>query len=60
MSAIAAPGFTRRLAELSAARSLARDDRPFASANAGGATFAAAIFGGYALAYAMLELGRLP
>ena len=43
-----------------AARTFARDDRPVASSLAGGALFAAAIFGGYAIAYALLELGRSP
>jgi hypothetical protein len=41
-----------------AARALARDDRPLASAVAGGAAFAAAIWAGYALAYLLLEFGR--
>ena len=43
-----------------AARSFARDDRPVASAIEGGALFACAIFGGYALAYLLLEFGRVP
>ena len=42
------------------ARALARDDRPFASAIEGGAAFAVAIGGGYALAYVLLEFGRAP
>jgi hypothetical protein len=43
-----------------AARALGRHDRPVASAVEGGITFAAAIFVGYALAYALLEWGRTP
>jgi hypothetical protein len=43
-----------------AARTLSREDRPVASAIVSGAIFAAAIFGGYALAYLLLELGRVP
>jgi hypothetical protein len=43
-----------------AARTFARDDRPVASAIEGGAIFSLAIFAGYALAYALLELGRAP
>lgn len=43
-----------------AARTLARDDRPMASAVAGGAAFGVAIGGGYALAYMLLEYGRSP
>jgi len=43
-----------------AARTFARDDRPVASAIEGGAMFGVAIFAGYALAYALLELGRAP
>ena len=42
------------------ARAFSRDDRPVASAIEGGATFAAAIFAGYAVAYVLLELGRIP
>lgn len=43
-----------------AARAFAREDRPAAAAVEGGAAFALAIFGGYALAYALLEFGRAP
>ena len=43
-----------------AARALSRDDRRWTSAIEGGALFACAIFGGYALAYMLLEWGRLP
>ena len=43
-----------------AARALAHDDRPVVSAIAGGAAFSVAIFGGYALAYLLLEFGRTP
>lgn len=43
-----------------AARALGRDDRPVASAVGGGALFAGAILGGYALAYLLLEVGRVP
>ena len=43
-----------------AGRALSRDDRPVASAIEGGVSFALAIAGGYALAYALLELGRAP
>jgi hypothetical protein len=43
-----------------AARAFAREDRPAAAAIEGGAAFALAIFGGYALAYALLEFGRAP
>ena len=42
------------------ARALSRDDRPVASAIAGGTQFAAAIAIGYALAYLLLEVGRTP
>jgi hypothetical protein len=42
------------------ARALSREDRPVASAVEGGATFAVAIFAGYAVAYALLEFGRTP
>ena len=38
-----------------AMRALSRQDRPVAAAIEGGVTFAAAIFGGYALAYLLLE-----
>jgi len=43
-----------------AARAFSREDQPVAAAVEGGALFGAAIFGGYALAYALLELGRSP
>jgi hypothetical protein len=43
-----------------ASRVLSRDDRPIASAVAGGAAFAVAIWVGYALAYLLLEFGRAP
>jgi hypothetical protein len=43
-----------------AARAFRDEDRPVSSAIGGGIRFAAAIFGGYALAYALLELGRTP
>jgi hypothetical protein len=43
-----------------ARRLLARGRYPLASAVEAGASFALAIFGGYALAYAILELGRTP
>ncbi len=43
-----------------AARTFAREDRPVASAIEGGAMFGVAIFTGYAIAYALLELGRTP
>jgi len=43
-----------------AAQTLSRDDRPVASAVAGGAAFSLAIFAGYALAYLLLEYGRTP
>ncbi len=43
-----------------AARAFAREDRPLASAIEGGAAFGVAIFAGYALAYALLEAGRVP
>ena len=43
-----------------AARALSHDDRPVVSTVAGGAAFSAAIFGGYALAYLLLEFGRAP
>lgn len=43
-----------------AARALSRDDRPVASEVEGGVSFALAIACGYALAYALLELGRVP
>ena len=43
-----------------AARAFSRDDRPVAAAVEGGASFAVAIFAGYALAYAIFELGRTP
>lgn len=43
-----------------AAAALAHDDRPVASAVEGGVRFAAAIAGGYALAYLLLEFGRVP
>ena len=43
-----------------AARSFAHEDRPVTGAIEGGAAFALAIFAGYALAYALLELGRSP
>jgi hypothetical protein len=43
-----------------ASRALSRDDRPIASAVAGGAAFAVAIWAGYALAYLVLEFGRTP
>lgn len=43
-----------------AAHTFAREDRPVASAVEGGAMFGAAIFVGYALAYALLEFGRTP
>ncbi len=43
-----------------AARALAREDRSAAAAIEGGARFALAIAAGYALAYLLLEAGRLP
>jgi hypothetical protein len=43
-----------------AARVLGREDKPVAATIEGGAMFAAAIFLGYALAYALLEWGRGP
>lgn len=43
-----------------ASRVLSRDDRPITSAVTGGAAFAIAIGGGYALAYLLLEFGRTP
>jgi hypothetical protein len=43
-----------------AARSMSHDDRPVVSTIAAGAAFSVAIFGGYALAYLLLEYGRTP
>ena len=43
-----------------AARTLSDDDRPITAAVTGGAMFSVAIFGGYALAYLLLEYGRTP
>jgi hypothetical protein len=43
-----------------AAAALSRDDRPTASVIEGGVRFAAAIAAGYALAYLLLEFGRIP
>jgi hypothetical protein len=43
-----------------AARLFAREHQPVASAVEAGTIFSVAIFAGYALAYAMLELGRTP
>ena len=43
-----------------AARMFAREDKPVAAAIDGGAAFAVAIFAGYAVAYALFELGRTP
>jgi hypothetical protein len=43
-----------------AARMFAREHQPVASAVESGAIFSVAVFAGYALAYAMLELGRTP
>jgi hypothetical protein len=43
-----------------AARAFSREDRPVAAAVEGGASFAVAIFLGYALAYGVFELGRTP
>jgi len=64
------PAFDRRLAELSPdsdrvwlaglSTGLAYEDRPVAGAIEGGAVFALAIFAGYALAYALLELPHSP
>jgi hypothetical protein len=48
------------LAGLTVRRLLARGRYPLASAVEAGASFALSIFGGYALAYALLELGRTP
>ncbi len=43
-----------------AARALTHEDRPLSRTIVSGAIFAAAIFGGYALAYLLLEAGRNP